>query len=55
MERASEQAEEAGRLFLEIGAAPEAADAFQLAADASTSAGDEERARELVARARSLD
>jgi mannose/cellobiose epimerase-like protein (N-acyl-D-glucosamine 2-epimerase family) len=53
-EAAATQAEEAGNLFLESGAAPYAAEAFALAAEALESNGHRERADELTARARSL-
>jgi mannose/cellobiose epimerase-like protein (N-acyl-D-glucosamine 2-epimerase family) len=53
-EAAAAEAEKAGNLFLESGAGPYAAEAFLLAAEALEASGQEERADELKARARSL-
>jgi adenylate cyclase len=53
-EAAAAQAEEAGNLFLESGAGPYAAESFELASEAQAAAGNQERADELTARARSL-
>jgi class 3 adenylate cyclase/tetratricopeptide (TPR) repeat protein len=50
---AGEWAEEAARLYLEIGAAPQAAQSFELAAKAWDRAGEKERAR--ASRTRALD
>ncbi|MDX6400808.1 MAG: hypothetical protein QOF27_1414 [Gaiellaceae bacterium] len=54
LEAAAIQAEEAGNLFLESGAGPYAAEAFDLASEALAADGRKERADELKARARSL-
>jgi adenylate cyclase len=50
--RAIEQAEEAAALYLEMGAAPQAADSLELAAKAWEFIGENERARATRARAR---
>jgi adenylate cyclase len=51
--RAAELAEEAAQLFLDIGAAPRAADALEIASEAWAELGDEEQARMTRSRARS--
>jgi len=48
------RAEQAGELFVELGARPQAAEALRTAAEAWRLLGDEERARAAEARARSL-
>ena len=48
------KAEEAASLFLDVGAAPAASDALAVAAEAWQKAGEQERAEETSARARSL-
>jgi class 3 adenylate cyclase/tetratricopeptide (TPR) repeat protein len=53
-DEAAKHAEEAARLFLELGASPKAAQSLDLAANAWEAAGDDERAREVRSRARSL-
>jgi adenylate cyclase len=53
-EDAAKQAEEAARLFVELGAAPKAAQSLDLAAKAWEAAGDEARAGETRSRARAL-
>ena len=53
-EDAARQAEEAAHLFVELGAAPKAAQSLDLAARAWEAAGDEARAGETRSRARSL-
>lgn len=51
---AARQAEEAGRLFLDMGAAPRAATSLEIAAKAWEGLGETERARSASERARSL-
>ena len=51
---AAVRAEEAARLFLELGAPPKAAQSLDLAASAWEAAGDEARASETRSRARAL-
>jgi tetratricopeptide (TPR) repeat protein len=51
---AAARAEEAASLYLEIGAGPQAAKSLAIAADAWEQQGEEERARDARARARSL-
>jgi predicted ATPase len=51
---ASERAEEAATLYLEMAAAPQAAKSLEIAAEAWEKQGDEERARDARARARTL-
>ena len=51
---AAREAEEAGRLFLEIGAAPRAAASLEIAAKAWEGLGETERARSVTERARLL-
>ncbi len=53
-DEAGVEAEEAARLFLELGALPKAAQALDFAASAWEVAGDEARARETRSRARAL-
>ena len=51
---AAARAEEAARLFLELGASPKAAQSLELAANAWEAAKEEDRARETRSRARAL-
>src|SRR2546429_100606 len=53
-DQAVAKAEEAASLFLDVGAAPAASDALDIAAEAWERAGERERAEETSARARSL-
>jgi len=51
---AAARAEEAAELFVRMGARPQSAEALRLAAEAWAKAGNEERARDLESRARSV-
>jgi hypothetical protein len=51
---AAERAEEAASLYLEMGAAPKAARTLAIAAEAWEKDGQDERAREVRSRTRSL-
>jgi tetratricopeptide (TPR) repeat protein len=53
-DEAAVRAEEAARLFLELGASPKAAQSLDLAASAWEAAGDEAQANEARSRARAL-
>jgi Tfp pilus assembly protein PilF len=53
-ESAVARAEEAVSIYLEVGAAPQAAKALEIAAEAWEKQGEEEQARDTRARARSL-
>jgi adenylate cyclase len=53
-ENAVARAEEAVSIYLEVGAAPQAAKALEIAAEAWEKQGEDERARDVRARARSL-
>ena len=52
--QSASRAEQAAKLFIELGARPQAAEALRTAADALRRLGDEEQARDTEARARSL-